>query len=100
MQQEPKWLATISSNAMITKDEVCGWLRIPAQDFRKLVDKQGFPPPRINKHMKRWTNKVRWRVGDIRLWLIDSAKLEQELSKPIGDPLAKNFKNLAFHRNQ
>jgi hypothetical protein len=46
--------------------------------IRKLVEESGFPHPRIGK-MSSKSLMRRWRVGDVRAWISQSSRLDDEL---------------------
>jgi hypothetical protein len=83
----PSWVGIASPHAMITKDEVLEWIRITGSELRAMVLGNDFPKPRFGTSSNgHFTNRTRWRVGDVRAWAAGAEKrLEVELAKPIGE---------------
>jgi hypothetical protein len=88
---EPGWVRVASNHAVITKDELLEWLRIPSRDLKPMLDNQGFPSPRFvggksprsGLPSKVLSSRCRWRVGDVRAWLEGGRRLEAELATEI-----------------
>lgn len=87
---EPGWLKTISNHAVISREELMEWLQIDKLALRVLLKDEGLPPPRFGGFGKRnavgelkITARSRWRVGDVRAWLENPARLQAELQTEI-----------------
>lgn len=85
------WVTTASNNAVITRDELLAWLKLPHGAALRLLSAQGLPPPRFvgpgsaaaQGGALTYTRLCRWRVGDIRAW-IAGRDVAAEAAVPVG----------------